>query len=838
DQTQPVNEEKEKDKEKEKEEKKEEKINKAEKEEDEEIYEDSNLEMKDDPFFDWVLQINDARHYLSRVQFRSLGNTMQSLEEIAQVALDKMSQYCKELLEQQRSQSVRSIEKIIELNIPLDWYNRDPHTPLWPYQVTGNVRKQVLESINPFLPKHPVFEERKIMAIPRDFPIYITWSTIKLLSNLVYSIDDTCDCFKPLLQNSFYSLLVDSRQDLLSILLSPSTGLSDEVILCMQYITAQRRLRIAEEQKQESPRSPDPVNSTKQLTFENLQSQSKKDKKKGTLFIFIIHFHKYIHTYVYVYVCMSFFFFFFFVIKKSLCVCVYEEVKTNDEIDMDDFEADMSNKEDDAAMRNYFSIEGTMELNAKLNTGLERLQLPVEILHHPIILFLVLSLTFLQMERHLCEKVLRKSNNANSTGLLLSAICDSSLEHIAVRIDQVLKMEDTLSFSRPTILRMSTQQNFLFFFFFRVSMHPSILNFIIYAIFFMCVFVVGHNIKPAGPSEYDTIVAACASIANISGNNVATNVRVDMETLRYATLVLFLKKKKNKTKQKTNRWINNHLYSRIQKIIEHRENKPRPDGGYHPLVIETVELISNIYTFRNTIEELCQSWDEEVNKTNSTDEALHSENPLYKYELPSLKVLLVNRPAYTSGIQQVLSELARALQINLQEKSKQYGNSKVLRVIFLLNNFHYIVKSISDTPLEEACGKNEIENLRKEVADLKSKYLKESWGKIEPCLDIENDPLTKKTTNLKRGERDAAKKKFKTFNDEFAVQYEMQKEYSVPDSSLRADLQEKNKKMVGSKYAEVWRRYENIDFTTNKSKYFIYPPKQLEAMLDQFFEPN
>ncbi|ETO11835.1 hypothetical protein RFI_25543 [Reticulomyxa filosa] len=418
-----------------------------------------------------------------------------------------------------------------------------------------------------------------------------------------------------------------------------------------------------------------------------------------------------------------------------------------------------------------------MALNAKLNTGLERLQLSVEILHHPVIPFVVLGLMFMQMERHLCEKVLRKSNNKSA---------------------------------------------------------------------------VGYNVKPTGSSQFDAIVTVCANIANNSGNMTATNVvliKLDLVRTWHLLTPAFeeafntngkkweeldeLLNENNSKKKKTNRRIPPMVYvrqlrkridmdtlktidARIQKIADHRENKPRPDGGYHPLTIETVELITNVYAFRNTVEELYQNFNNELERHDDSD-AAYLEGPLYKYE--------------------VLSEIMKALQGNLQEKSKQYGNSKVLRLVFLMNNYHYIVKCIGDTPLEEACGKTEMDSLRKDIADLKKKYLKESWGKIDSCLD-EHDQLSKKTTNLKRGERDAVKKKFKSFNDEFVAQHSLQTKYSVPDSSLRADLQERNKKYFGVRYTEMWRRYENVDFTNNKSKYFIYPPKQLEAMLDQFFEPN
>ncbi len=81
----------------------------------------------------------------------------------------------------------------------------------------------------------------------------------------------------------------------------------------------------------------------------------------------------------------------------------------------------------------------------------------------------------------------------------------------------------------------------------------------------------------------------------------------------------------------------------------------------------------------------------------------------------------------------------KALLHNLNEKVRHYPSTKkVLHTIFLLNNIHYIVKSLSNSPLESSVGRGEVEKLRKKTMDLKKKYAKDAWSKVENYIDLKN----------------------------------------------------------------------------------------------------
>ena len=60
--------------------------------------------------------------------------------------------------------------------------------------------------------------------------------------------------------------------------------------------------------------------------------------------------------------------------------------------------------------------------------------------------------------------------------------------------------------------------------------------------------------------------------------------------------------------------------------------------------------------------------------------------------------------------------------------------------------------------------------------------------------------------------------------------------FRVPDAQLRNDLRSENIQHVVEQYKEFRKKYEDVDFTTDKGKYLKYDYETLKKMLNQFFE--
>jgi len=200
-----------------------------------------------------------------------------------------------------------------------------------------------------------------------------------------------------------------------------------------------------------------------------------------------------------------------------------------------------------------------------------------------------------------------------------------------------------------------------------------------------------------------------------------------------------------------------------------------------------------------------------------------------------------NNNASLTVVERELRKILKNLLDNLRVKASQYPNNKItLQCIFIINNIHYIVKSITDTPLEAACGKAEIEELRKDLTLCKNKYIKHTWAKTLDFITFPNnkDPFTSKKTGLKISEKRPIKKRFEGFNRAFLEQLTGQRSYSVPDTLLRAELENKHSTTVLPQYRTFLNRIQDVEFASDKGKYLKYDDKQIESLIHQFFEEN
>jgi len=268
------------------------------------------------------------------------------------------------------------------------------------------------------------------------------------------------------------------------------------------------------------------------------------------------------------------------------------------------------------------------------------------------------------------------------------------------------------------------------------------------------------------------------------------------------------------------------LEQRIKMIKDHKEIKNvRVDGGYHPLTIETVKLMFGIYEFR---------------------EALQALYDTQKYGRPSTVNIEITEPQQNymekQQIEKTLLAIVKALRHNIRQKSEQYGNNKkTLEAIFMLNNLHYIVKTIGDTELESACGQAVLVSLRNDIAKWRKIYEEATWHKVKEYININKlnkNYFTSNKTNLTTKEKKPIKTRYAGFNKEFSLQLNQQKFFSVPDNELRNGLIERNIDIVLPMYRIFVGKFKNIQFTKDRGKYHKYDEKTLHEKMHQFFQQN
>ncbi|XP_071966009.1 exocyst complex component 7-like [Antedon mediterranea] len=246
-----------------------------------------------------------------------------------------------------------------------------------------------------------------------------------------------------------------------------------------------------------------------------------------------------------------------------------------------------------------------------------------------------------------------------------------------------------------------------------------------------------------------------------------------------------------------------------------KSNMPK-DGTVHELTSNAVIFLENLQEFIDTTSSMLSTQKDAILSRGNEDTA---------------KKKLV--AAY-------IAKVLGALGLNLDQKAKTY-NDQYLGAIFLLNNYHYLLKSLQRSGLIQLvmCSNPDVESHYEQIIkDQKVEYTK-SWSRVITQIHEANRPYVLERDaggKLKDRERQHIKDKFKGFNTELEDLFKVQKCYAVPDEQLRAMLREENKVTVINAYRTFMERYSGTNFTKNPEKYIKYQPEQVGGMIDRFFD--
>ncbi|XP_050126738.1 exocyst complex component EXO70A1-like isoform X2 [Malus sylvestris] len=257
-------------------------------------------------------------------------------------------------------------------------------------------------------------------------------------------------------------------------------------------------------------------------------------------------------------------------------------------------------------------------------------------------------------------------------------------------------------------------------------------------------------------------------------------------------------------------------------------------------------------TAKSTFGDFEEAVERDATKTAVTDGTVH---PLTSYVINYVKFLF----DYQSTLKQLFKEfengdeggsqlaavtmqIMQALQTNLDGKSKQYRDP-ALTHLFLMNNIHYMVRSVRRSEAKDLLGDDWVQRHRRIVQQHANQYKRNAWGKILQCLSIQGLTSSGGGSSVAADggssgvSRAIVKDRFKTFNMQFEEFHQKQSQWTVPDTELRESLRLAVAEVLLPAYRSFIKRYGPlVESGKNPQKYIRYTAEDLERMLGEFFE--
>ena len=242
--------------------------------------------------------------------------------------------------------------------------------------------------------------------------------------------------------------------------------------------------------------------------------------------------------------------------------------------------------------------------------------------------------------------------------------------------------------------------------------------------------------------------------------------------------------------------INRTLEEFIEFIKADSDTKVPKDGTVHELTSNIMLFVAQLYPYMDILNRVISLPDMQCIDT-TTD---------------------TNRIAYAQYIYRVLAVLSSTL----NKKNLQYSDP-YLKAIFMLNNYHYILKSLRKTGLLDIVHlyNHSVECYYEDHILENKRVYSQSWSRVLNFvleLDSQNQPMlggeaggsphpsTLANMRLKDKDKRYIKDKFAGFNKEVEEIRQKQKSYAIPDAELRSKLQKDNKEFIVPKYAKFYAK--------------------------------
>ncbi|CAH9111570.1 unnamed protein product [Cuscuta europaea] len=253
-------------------------------------------------------------------------------------------------------------------------------------------------------------------------------------------------------------------------------------------------------------------------------------------------------------------------------------------------------------------------------------------------------------------------------------------------------------------------------------------------------------------------------------------------------------------------------FSDFEEAVEKDATKTAvSDGTVHPLTSYVINYVKFLFDYQSTLKQLFQEFE--------------------------------NGEDSSSQLASVTMRIMQALQINLDGKSKQYKDP-ALTHLFLMNNIHYMVRSVRRSEAKDLLGDDWVQRHRRVVQQHANQYKRIAWAKILQSLSIQG--LTSSGGSGSVGadgqsssgaSRAVVKERLRIFNAQFEELHQKQTQWTVPDTELRESLRLAVAEVLLPAYRSFIKRYGPlVDNGKSLQKYIRFTADDLEHMLGEFFE--
>lgn len=236
------------------------------------------------------------------------------------------------------------------------------------------------------------------------------------------------------------------------------------------------------------------------------------------------------------------------------------------------------------------------------------------------------------------------------------------------------------------------------------------------------------------------------------------------------------------------------------------------DGTVHPLTSYVINYVKFLFDYQSTLKQLFQEFE--------NGEGTHSQ------------------------LATVTMRIMQALQTNLDGKSKQYRDA-ALTQLFLMNNIHYMVRSVRRSEAKDLLGDDWVQRHRRIVQQHANQYKRIAWAKILQSLSIQglsssgggSVSVSVDGGNSSGVSRGIVKDRLKMFNMQFEELHQRQSQWTVPDTELRESLRLAVAEVLLPAYRSFIKRFGAlVESGKTPHKYIRYTPEDLDRMLGEFFE--
>jgi len=231
-----------------------------------------------------------------------------------------------------------------------------------------------------------------------------------------------------------------------------------------------------------------------------------------------------------------------------------------------------------------------------------------------------------------------------------------------------------------------------------------------------------------------------------------------------------------------------------------------PDGTVHMLTSYVINYVKFLLDYQNTLNELFSEGEMEERS-----------------------------PSYLAS---ATMRIMQVLQSNLEGKSKLYKDPAMSH-LFLMNNIHYMVKSVRRSEAKDMLGDDWIQRQRRIVQQHAASYQRAAWNKVLQYITGSGGGSSDMGGSSTQSgvSKSQLKERLKGFSLTFEDLYQRQTQWTIPDNDLRDAVRLQVQEVVLPAYRSFIKRHSSyIEAGKSLNKYVKYTPDDLERMLNELFE--